>query len=303
MKETDKVSQKWGFGMAPISKGMKARYDIAVEINLQYLEGKLRIQQLSLEHISELKGMFNRCVLQDQWDWFSVYTEMGRPPFKNMRKIVFSLKELRTALKESKFDASDIEREKLVESNILHYLHTYQKDSDSKCLGLNEGWIYILSIKEYPQLLKIGMTTRPVETRIKEINSATGLAFPYSTKKVIRVSNPQEVEKKIHVVLNEYRVRSDREFFKIEFDAAIHIIDSLIKEFNFRERQIGIVDWFDKTKEIGTIDAGFNSAVFLDKIHVVNKKQINFIQPGVKVEFDIGRNLRGLIALNVKIVQ
>ena len=303
MKETDKISQKWGFGMAPISKVMKARYDIAVENNLQYLEGRLPAQELSLDHISELKGMINRCVLQDQWDWFSVYTEMGRPPFKNMRRIVIALKELRTAVKENKLDISEIQREILIENNILHYLHTYQQDIESKCAGLKGGWIYILSNREYPQLLKIGMTTRPVETRIKEINSATGLAFPYSTKKVIRVTNPQEVEKKLHEVLSEYRVRKDREFFKMEFSDAIYIIDSLIKEFNFRERQKGIIEWFDLKNEIGTINAGLSSSIYLDKVHVVNKKEINSIRVGVKVEFDMGRNLQGLVALNVRVIQ
>lgn len=302
MKDTDKISQKWGFGMAPISKAMKIRFDIAIENNVQFLEGKLPAQELPLEHISELKGIFNRCVLQDQWDWFSVYTEMGRPPFKNMRKIVIALKELRIAIKENILDKINIQREVLIENNILHYLYTYQQDTDSKCKGLKEGWIYILSNREYPQLLKIGMTTRSVETRIKEINAATGVVFPYSTRKVIRVTNPSEVEKQLHNALSEYRVRQDREFFKIEYSKAIYIIDSLIKEFKYRERQKGFVEWFDSIKGIGAIDAGFYSSIYLDKVHIVNKKEICVIQAGTKVEFDIGRNLQGLIALNVRVI-
>ena len=42
----------------------------------------------------------------------------------------------------------------------------------------NAGWIYVLSTREIPDPLKIGMTTRTVLQRVREINDATGVAIP-----------------------------------------------------------------------------------------------------------------------------
>ncbi|WP_413789078.1 GIY-YIG nuclease family protein [Bacillus kandeliae] len=45
----------------------------------------------------------------------------------------------------------------------------------------------MLSRREEPNVLKIGMTNRSIEKRIKEINSATGVLFPFSVKRVFKV--------------------------------------------------------------------------------------------------------------------
>ena len=89
--EKMKSIAKWGFGMAPISERMQARYDAAVQTALDLMDGNLIFDEVNLDAISELKGMFNRCIRQDQWDWFSVFTELGTPPYHNMSKIVSAL--------------------------------------------------------------------------------------------------------------------------------------------------------------------------------------------------------------------
>lgn len=45
------------------------------------------------------------------------------------------------------------------------------------------GWIYILSTRELPDLLKIGMTTRRIELRVQEINGATEVAIPFGVRR------------------------------------------------------------------------------------------------------------------------
>jgi hypothetical protein len=82
---------KWGFGMAPISANMQARYDDAIQAFLNLIDANLKREEIDLDHISQLKGMFNRCVRKDQWDWFSVYTELGNPPKLRARTIAFNL--------------------------------------------------------------------------------------------------------------------------------------------------------------------------------------------------------------------
>jgi hypothetical protein len=52
------------------------------------------------------------------------------------------------------------------------------------------GWIYILSTREIPDLLKIGMTTRTVLERVREINNATGVAIPFGVRRCWRVTDP-----------------------------------------------------------------------------------------------------------------
>ncbi|MCM1500412.1 MAG: GIY-YIG nuclease family protein [Clostridium sp.] len=79
-------------------------------------------------------------------------------------------------------------------------------------------------------MLKIGMTTRNVLKRCREINSATGVVFPYSPRKVFRVKESKEAERIVHQVLEEYRIRADREFFKCDYSEACKLIEDCLQE-------------------------------------------------------------------------
>jgi hypothetical protein len=94
--------------------------------------------------------------------------------------------------------------------------------------------IYVLSTRELPLFLKIGYTTRSVTERVDEINRATGVIFPFGVRASWRVRDDQGrvVEKKIHQVLKELRVRTDREFFCMDFRDAVKIINSVIKDYH-----------------------------------------------------------------------
>jgi hypothetical protein len=81
----------------------------------------------------------------------------------------------------------------------------------------NAGWIYILSTREMPDLLKIGMTTRTVLERVREINNATGVAIPFGVRRCWRVTDPRQSEKLLHQILDGDRLRADREFFRADF--------------------------------------------------------------------------------------
>lgn len=93
-----------------------------------------------------------------------------------------------------------------------------------------DEYIYILSRREEKDLLKIGMTTRNVLKRCQEINSATGVVFPYSPRKVFRVKDSKEAERIVHGILEEYRVRADREFFKCDYSRACEMIERSLQE-------------------------------------------------------------------------
>jgi len=92
-----------------------------------------------------------------------------------------------------------------------------------------QGYIYILSERSQPDLLKIGMTTRSVEERVKEINGATGVAVPFGVRAVWRVHDPKRAESDLHALLHEFRLRNDREFFRMRFNDALDAINDYIK--------------------------------------------------------------------------
>ena len=103
----------------------------------------------------------------------------------------------------------------------------------------NDGWIYILSEYEGSDVLKIGMTTRTVEERVRELNSATGVLIPLQVRAKFRVKNPLDTEQAIFKILTERRIRRDREFFNIPLDDAKSIIDAYLKKTSgMRDRPI-----------------------------------------------------------------
>lgn len=93
---------------------------------------------------------------------------------------------------------------------------------------MTEGYIYCLSNPSMPNLLKIGMTTRTPEERAKELFT-TGVATPFHIEFSREVTNPEQKEKEIHKILENYRIPS-REFFNISVDEAMMVIDTHLSE-------------------------------------------------------------------------
>jgi hypothetical protein len=102
----------------------------------------------------------------------------------------------------------------------------------------NAGWLYILATREAPSLLKIGMTARSVEERVREINSATGVLVPYGIWRCWRVVNPSQAEKLVHSILADFRVRNDREFFAIDVAEAGKRISDVLREAGLLTRTL-----------------------------------------------------------------
>ena len=292
---------KWGFGMAPISSTMRRRYDAAVHTVSDLMYG-LPVDVANVpEALSELKGMFNRYVRQDQWDYAMVGEELGNPPVKQARMIADELLTLRRALMRGCAETAETSKIVLERNGIIQYLENYQAldRSQGGCYG--EGWIYVLSRREEPNILKVGRTKRSVSIRVKEINSASGVLFPFGARFVYRVRDAVEAERVVHQALNAYRVRSDREFFDIEPYDADSIIQSCIREHGLRHRTKGTVLWFDASKFYGFIDTDGQHDVFVHGSEV-RREQRSMMRPNVAVEFLINRNRRGSFATSVTVV-
>lgn len=219
---------KWGFGMAPLKSSIAEQNKKAIIIVKDFIIGTGSINLRILpDEISWVKGMFNRIIKQDQWDWFTVNMYFDYPLYQDIKAIVNSLRILRNAILKKDDLLGRESLEQLKQSHFIMYCDNYlnYKYSDEK----DKNYLYILSRREEPDILKIGMTTRNVQKRVNEINSATGVLYPLSARRVFKVKNCQMVEKEVHDLLAQYRIRADREFFKIEYSKACSLIEDYLK--------------------------------------------------------------------------
>lgn len=92
-------------------------------------------------------------------------------------------------------------------------------------------YIYVLVNRSIPNMVKIGMTTRSVDERAREINKATGVPTPWIPVYSFPCYASGILEKRIHEYLAPYRVNEDREMFGITSNTAQQIIEELGKDF------------------------------------------------------------------------
>jgi hypothetical protein len=78
-----------------------------------------------------------------------------------------------------------------------------------------EGIVYILINEAMPGFIKIGKTTTSVEQRMRELDT-TGLPLPFECFYAARVANMDFVERKQHDAFSDNRVRTRREFFRVD---------------------------------------------------------------------------------------
>ena len=198
------------------------------------------LTEQDLEALSVVKGMFNRTVKKDQWDWFSELAQLGYPSIRVARVIVSELTRLRLSIKKGdqyEFEGSRVNLRRLPTRKCLCvFLGRMQIANDP-----DAGWVYVLSTRELNELLKIGMTRRTVEERVREINQATGVAIPFGVRRCWRVRNPELVEKLLHKQLDTFRFRRDREFFRIPFHDAENILISVIRDNDCEIRTLNVL--------------------------------------------------------------
>ena len=240
-----RIAAKWGFGNAPLKASHKDKTVKSIR-NVLSLLGNLPEEATvdQLKSISHIKGQFTRTVKQDQWDWSTVWHLLGSPSRRFARGISTKLGSLRSELKNGELQAAASIRDDLYSLNIEKYLNVFLRsmgnEVDDAVQEGSGGHIYILSTRSFPKFLKIGMTQRSVETRMKEINSATGVMIPFGVRASWKVDDAKAVETAIHKLFYGYRVRDDREFFEIEFYKACKIINYYLRyrRLNRRERHI-----------------------------------------------------------------
>jgi hypothetical protein len=98
------------------------------------------------------------------------------------------------------------------------------------------GYLYAMSNKSMPGILKIGMTERSIEERLKEANGTFTL-IPFVVEISKYVSNFKEKERCIHQILQSKRVNPKKEFFQVTLEEIKPIFDLMdsVEKKNIKE--------------------------------------------------------------------
>jgi len=88
----------------------------------------------------------------------------------------------------------------------------------------DHGILYFLTNEAMPGLIKIGYTTRELDSRLQQLNT-TGIPSPFQVAAIFHVRNSSLCEKDVHAKLARYRSNPKREFFS---NSAAHLISESI---------------------------------------------------------------------------
>jgi len=81
-----------------------------------------------------------------------------------------------------------------------------------------KGWIYIITTKSMPHLIKVGFSTKDPSARALELNN-TGNPYPYKVEYDILVNEPKNIERASHNLLKDYH--ENKEWFNCTIETAI----------------------------------------------------------------------------------
>lgn len=87
-----------------------------------------------------------------------------------------------------------------------------------------QGFIYVLSNDHMPDLVKVGLSHRPVQERVDELNAATGVPSPFHIEAYFPSADPEGHEREIHRCLSDARVPG-KEFFRCDIPHVISTIE------------------------------------------------------------------------------
>lgn len=133
-----------------------------------------------------------------------------------------------------------------------------------------EGIVYLLTNPAMPGMVKIGKTGRDVEVRLNDLYT-TGVPLPFECAYAARVSDMGKVEKAFHNAFGPYRVNPKREFFTIEPQQAIGLLDLMSLE--------DMTPAFQKEAEMVDVEAKASA----EKLKRARRPSLNYLEMGIPV--------------------
>jgi len=129
------------------------------------------------------------------------------------------------------------------------------------------GLVYVLKNPSYlPDMLKIGGTAGSITKRANELSRPTGVPTPFIPIMKIKTDNWRELEKSIHIHLNELRT-PNKEFFKISEE---ELYTKLTEEMKLPVEKITDTD--DSDTDTGTDDGETDDDNDRDNSHMLAPK-------------------------------
>lgn len=124
----------------------------------------------------------------------------------------------------------------------------------------NAGYIYIFSnpVFKYDDLFKIGVTKDLPNERCVQLSRSTAIPDTFKLEYFKKVNDSTIAEKRIHLLLKEYRYRNNKEFFQIKIKlakAAINKVVDHLENYSTISDAIGIYKDFDMLELINTFSA------------------------------------------------
>ncbi|MED2973213.1 GIY-YIG nuclease family protein [Fictibacillus sp. B-59209] len=115
---------------------------------------------------------------------------------------------------------------------------------------MSNGYVYVLINESYKGLVKVGITSLDPNERARMLSRNTGVPTPFKVAYEIFVENCEEVERKIHKELEEYRINPRREFFNYPLNKTINLVQTFSKiESNKPGESYESIDILDELKE------------------------------------------------------
>ena len=109
--------------------------------------------------------------------------------------------------------------------DLVSYYQDSPVDQDGNLVPTE--YVYVLINKSMPQMVKIGMTIREVDQRVKEISGATGVPTPWVPIYSFKCFNSYKLEQELHAHLDAVRVSGNREMFYLHSKDAIETVKLL----------------------------------------------------------------------------
>lgn len=100
--------------------------------------------------------------------------------------------------------------------------------------NIDYQYVYILTNKAMPGLIKIGFTDKTPQKRVEGLNRASGVPMDFDIEWAFPCFNAIRLEKEIHQYFDGYRLRKNREFFRVPIDKAKEAIRELGEKYQFK---------------------------------------------------------------------
>jgi hypothetical protein len=95
--------------------------------------------------------------------------------------------------------------------------------------GVMRGYVYVLTNEAFPDLVKVGFSTKDPSLRVSELSN-TSVPTPFKIFYEVLVDDPYELEQKVHARLRDNGEHAGKEFFRVAPKQALSILRKVMEE-------------------------------------------------------------------------